>query len=269
MAKITSYTLCTHFAGMTEALREAGLEPSGRGVAISNAGLLEDWGAVARKLGAVPTSHEYRRFGRYSTSLFNKRFHLWRRVPETFLMFANSPQQNSDWADVVKIITLTRNNELRALTETCGTESSIDGRDGVQATQPRRSRKSFDDRPVYGSPLLLPGLAHEPTNESGVIFVFALVAHRLGFVVERLQSAFPDCEALRQVHPGRWQRVSIEFEYDSRSFEKHGHQAGGCDLIVCWIHNWAECPETIEVIALSEEIRRSCGAGSRPAGSEL
>jgi hypothetical protein len=58
------------------------------------------------------------------------------------------------------------------------------------------------------------GLA--PTNEMGVVFLFGTLAKELGFMVIRLQSGFPDCEAFREVEPGRWQWVRIEFEYESR-----------------------------------------------------
>ena len=63
-----------------------------------------------------------------------------------------------------------------------------------------------------------PGLAHEPVNEAGVLYLFGMVAYRLGFVVTRVQSEFPDCEALREIEPGRWQRLLIELEFESRNF---------------------------------------------------
>jgi len=50
----------------------------------------------------------------------------------------------------------------------------------------------------------------------------------------------------------RWTRVRIEFEQASRNFKDHGHDPSGCDLIVCWHHNWAECP--IEVLELSKIV---------------
>ncbi len=67
-------------------------------------------------------------------------------------------------------------------------------------------------------------------------------------MVMRLQAEFPDCEAMREVEPGRWQRVRIEFEYESRNFLAHMHPVAGCDLIVCWNHNWKDCP--LEVLEL-------------------
>jgi hypothetical protein len=36
-------------------------------------------------------------------------------------------------------------------------------------------------------------------------------AQRLGFKILRTQIECPDCEAMREVEPERWQRVGIEF----------------------------------------------------------
>jgi hypothetical protein len=112
--------------------------------------------------------------------------------------------------------------------------------------------KILEDRPIYG-PLMNPSpLAHGPTNEMGVLFLFGTVAAQLGFVVTWIRSEFPDCEAMILVGPEKWQRIRIEFEYESRNFLKHMHDAKECDLIVCWKHNWPECP--LEVLELSSMI---------------
>jgi len=79
------------------------------------------------------------------------------------------------------------------------------------------------------------------------------LAHRFGVEVESIQAGFPDCEARRQVRPGRWQRVRIEIEFESRSFAAHGHDAKACDVIVCWRHNWKRCPKELEVIEIGED----------------
>jgi hypothetical protein len=49
--------------------------------------------------------------------------------------------------------------------------------------------------------------------------------------------------------------VRIEFEFESRNFRDHEHPASGCDVIVCWRHNWDDCPENIEVVELSGVIK--------------
>ena len=110
-------------------------------------------------------------------------------------------------------------------------------------------------RPTYGRALDFRGLRHEPINELGVVLLFGLVAKELGYIVESVQSVFPDCEAKRQIGPQRWQRVLIEFEFESRNFRDHGHPHSGCDVIVCWRHNWPDCPPQIEILELSSVIQ--------------
>lgn len=108
------------------------------------------------------------------------------------------------------------------------------------------------DRPVMGAPFSRHPLTNAPVNEMGVVFLFALVAWDLGFQVESLWArGYPDGRAKREVAPGKWQDVAIEFEYESKNFVLHGHDEKKCDVIVCWRHNWKECPEEIEVIELS------------------
>ena len=108
----------------------------------------------------------------------------------------------------------------------------------------------------YGEALDFPGLRRAPINELGVVFLFGLLSKKLDFDVEAIHSAFPDCIAKRLIDRkrNRWKQVRIEFEYLSRNFLLHQHEHEHCDLIVCWIHDWRECPTTIEVIALKDEI---------------
>jgi hypothetical protein len=44
----------------------------------------------------------------------------------------------------------------------------------------------------------------EPVNEAGAIYLFGAMAERLGFVVMRIHSGLPDCEAMRLVEKERW-----------------------------------------------------------------
>jgi hypothetical protein len=115
-------------------------------------------------------------------------------------------------------------------------------------------RRPLKDRPRLGAPMPLPAMAYEPVNEMGVMVLFSMMAERLGFVIEAVQSGFPDCEAKIEVEPGRWQHFRIEFEYESLQFKKHGHDPSQCDLIVCWRHNWKNCPPHIQVLELSKLV---------------
>jgi hypothetical protein len=110
------------------------------------------------------------------------------------------------------------------------------------------------DRPVMGEPFDRSPMTNAPVNELGVMVLFGMVAAGLGLQVESVQGKFPDCMAKRQVAPGKWQHLRIEFEYESKNFRLHGHDPKGCDMIVCWRHNWKECPAEIEVVELSRLV---------------
>lgn len=127
----------------------------------------------------------------------------------------------------------------------------------VQATVDRfLSRSKKTTKRQYGEPIDYKGLRHAPINELGVVFLFGIMSRDLGFVVESVHSAFPDCSAKRLVDARRqrWETVTIEFEYASHNFQFHGHRKEDCDLIVCWIDDWPGCP--VEVISLKDEIQK-------------
>lgn len=105
---------------------------------------------------------------------------------------------------------------------------------------------------LYGETLELSHFRHAPTNEQGVVLLFGMLAKELGFIIERAGPGFPDCDAKRRVPGSGWQGVRIEFEMESRNFVVHGHDAGACDLIVCWEHTWRDCP--LEVLELKSVI---------------
>ena len=104
----------------------------------------------------------------------------------------------------------------------------------------------------YGELIDVRGLRHAPINENGVIFLFGMVSHELGFMVEAVHAAFPDCEAKRHIGENRYQRVRIKFEYNSGNFISNGYDPAGADMIVCWIHDWDDCP--LEVLELKSTL---------------
>jgi hypothetical protein len=110
------------------------------------------------------------------------------------------------------------------------------------------------DRPVMGEPFDRRPMTNAPVNELGVMVLFGMVAAGLGLQVESVQGKFPDCIAKRQVAPGKWQYLRIEFEYESKNFKLHGHDPKVCDMIVCWRHNWKDIPPDLEVIELSRLV---------------
>lgn len=94
-------------------------------------------------------------------------------------------------------------------------------------------------------------LEYAPANELGVVFLFAHVARRLQFQIEEIRPQFPDCIAYRRMGDSE-KKTRIEFEFRSSSFRSHKHDTAGCDVIVCWHHDWPDCPTSIEVIELKK-----------------
>jgi hypothetical protein len=108
------------------------------------------------------------------------------------------------------------------------------------------------EKSIVGNLINFRGLVYSPINENGVIFLFGKIAGDLNMYVEEIKPGFPDCIGRRFTGKG-WERVSIEFEYVSHNFYAHKHDHKKCDIIVCWTHNWTDCP--IEVIELREVIK--------------
>ena len=175
----------TRWKGLRNALIAAGVEANGTGFRHPDSTWLLDWARVARKLGRIPTVMEYRREGRFCHAPLHSRFR-WTKTPEAFTRFAREKGMEQEWKDVLEMVAARPRKGSRR-----------------QISTARRSQSAavMRDRPIYGRPLPLEEMLHEPVNEGGVLFAFGIVARRLGFGVRRIQRAFPDCEAVREVRP--------------------------------------------------------------------
>jgi hypothetical protein len=252
------------FGNMARAVREAGFEPVSTSQAISEEDLLLDWAQVARKLGKLPGVHAYLESGRYTQTPFFRHYRSWLALPGAFRDLVRQRRLEDEWQDVLEMIGPAAEAALAKtaarLPDTrnhAATRQPLPVKAPVSRSRPggRPYRRAcFPDRPVAGPPLEFDALAYAPVNELGVVFAFGMLARRLGFRVLSIQQEFPDCEAMYEVRPGIWQRVRIEFEYESRNFHRHRHHPDGCDIIVCWRHNWKECPPHLEVIELSKLV---------------
>jgi hypothetical protein len=243
---ITERQVLSHFASWNDAVCAAGQTPHTRNQRLTHHDLLKDWGLLVRKHRQIPTREHYRREGQFSPSVFERNFGPWSSLPQSFREYA---QDKPEWIDVVALLP-DPSTKLRA---TESDSSRSDALDGVTNAGKIRHAK-LTNRPTYGDPTDFRGLRHEPVNEQGVVFIFGMVAKELGYLVEAVQTGFPDCEAKRQIGPNRWQRVRIEFEFESRNFRDHGHDCNGCDVIVCWRHNWAEAPPHLDIVELASII---------------
>jgi hypothetical protein len=247
-----------HFADWNETLRAAGFDFELANEPIEPKRLLLDWASVARKLKHIPTREEYEVHGEFHSRTFWNYFGPWGKMQRAFRTFA---AEMPEWKDVLKLKSPSPRREVRYAKRR---RSRAKKRATMKERVPRRlsGTHSRDTAPrsngrvVCGARLEVGAFRHAPVNEQGVSMLFAIVAERLGYLIDGVRAGFPDCEARKLVGPDAWQGVNIEFEYESRNFERHGHSRKGCDIIVCWIHNWPDCPKSIEVIALSDEIKR-------------
>ncbi len=273
LSGISEHSVLQFFPSWSAALRAAGLQPYTLNLRLQDCELLEDWGHAVRRNHKFPTRRVYRHLGKFDHRTFERRFGPWSQLPGVFRNFARS---KPEWADVLALLPAPAPepspkhalnpppNSVPSPAADAASNPTV-----AQAFLPVRlspSNKScpppakvryppLDDRPTYGQPMDFRGLRHEPVNEQGVVLLFGIVAKELGYTVEAVQSGFPDCEAKRQIGPQRWQRVHLEFEFESRNFRDHGHSLTGCDVIVCWRHNWPGCPPQIEILELSSLIK--------------
>ena len=239
--QMAKHEIRKHFLTYANALTECGLQRTGPGYEVDATVLFVDWAGLVRKLGKLPTMAEYQMHASYSVKPLIRRYGGWVHVPAGLREFAREAGLEGEWEDVLEVIARSQEREAQGVRTL--------GRANGRPLWPR----ILKDRPIYGAPMMDMALGLAPTNELGVVFLFGTVAKALGFMVIRLHPEFPDCEAFREVEPGRWQWVRIEFEYESRNFLAHGHAVAGCDLIVCWKNNWEECP--VEVVELSKVMR--------------
>jgi hypothetical protein len=253
LAGISRRVVRGQFGTYTRALRECNLERKGGGRKVEMEDLFRDWAGVVRKLNKLPTLFEYEELSRYSQAPLMSRFGTWSRVPRGLKQHAEEKGWAGDWKDVLAMIEARGRSEepvwleRAAWLQTAAEPGPADG-------NPIRGPIILRDRPMYGRVMRPYPLICAPVNEMGVVFLFGATAERLGFLVLRIQTEYPDCEALRMIDEDRCQLVKIEFEHESRNFLKHMHLASECDLIVCWKHNWPECP--LEVVELKTVLAR-------------
>jgi hypothetical protein len=268
-ASISRKTVRRHFANYGALLAECNLSGTGSGYKAQMEEVFRDWATLVRSLKKIPTISEYELQSRFSVRPLTTRFGVWSLVPYGLKQYAEEQGWAEEWKDVLAIVGAREEQEKAA-----GALKSVSKTDNIRRARRFALRQGTDCLPratkcgdgtgpdylnkqngkhaIYG-PVMRPSpLMCGPMNELGVVFLFGALAESLGFVVMKIQAEFPDCEALRLVDEERWQRVRIEFEYESRNFLKHMHELNECDVIVCWRHNWPECP--LEVVELRKEL---------------
>jgi hypothetical protein len=233
---ISEWQVLRHFESWNDLVIAAGLVPDDRS-RIDDDALLAALRDTFVEAGGVTTVQRVRKVCRYSPETYSKRWGRWQHVLARL----------REWAE-------THDPDFLYLADLPEDEPAPAVSTSADPSVAARPRWASNDKTQYGPFLNFRGLQHAPINEQGVVFLFGMVAFDLGFVVEGVGTGFPDCEAKRTVSKTGdvWERVRIEFEFRSRNFREHGHDPAGCDLIVCWEHNWPECP--VEVLELRSAI---------------
>ncbi len=237
-SNISEWQIYKHFNSWNEAVEAAGLTPT-EVSRIDDAELFREMKDVFVKFGGVCTRMKFNKLCKYSVDVYRRRFGKWHDILLAFKAWLNESGEDFPFL-----------NQLPGPISLHKEEST--------PIEKRKAKPALWDSlgtMTYGAFLNFRGLQHAPVNEQGVVFLFGMVCFELGFVVEAVRTSYPDCEAKRRVNRKRdeWERVKIEFEYRSIDFRNHGHDPNGCDVVVCWEHDWSECP--LEVIELKTAIQ--------------
>jgi len=222
-------TILRRFGSWNAALKKAGLSVKNL-QNISDEELLAEIERVWNLLGRQPHYGEMGRLGKFSLGPYERIFGGWTKAVEEFVRW-KSARGDDSFEDLKEI------------------------KPDILPNKPKKEHRT--KKVEYGEPIDFLGLRHAPLNEQGVVYLFGMLSRQLGFIIEAIRTDFPDCEGKRQISgkQGRWERVSIEFEYKSSNFKEHGHNPDECDVIVCWENDWKDCP--IEVISLKELMHKT------------
>ncbi len=235
---VSEWHVYKHFDTWNELVSAAGLTP------IDTSAIPEDelWQAMYEAFMSeekVVTIHRFRRVCRFSLKPY-KKLGRWESILAAFRLWVQKQHPDFPYINQLPV------SDGQARTETTDVQNN--------SAKASPTRWQSTGGRLYGPILNFRGLQHAPINEQGVVLLFGMVAFELGFIVESVATGYPDCEAKRRVS-GRnetWERIRIEFEFQSRNFKDQGHDPSQCDLIVCWEDNWSDSP--LEVLELKSEI---------------
>lgn len=243
-SEFTRHQVYTAFpeGGWTTVLQAANLDVRPQDSPLSDNDLLEEFHRVVSAIGKIPTWRVFQDKAQISADTIRRRFGGIQGTRKKYHQWLETTQPESP---ILTQLAMKSKHEVPPPPNTGGSGEG-------PSTQWQKSTA-----PEFGAPLSFRGLTHAPINEQGVVYLFGMVSYELGFIVESVQSSFPDCEAKRCIDSkrNRWQRVRIEFEYQSSNFQDHGHDPRGCDLIVCWEHDWKDCPlEVLELRTIIDQL---------------
>lgn len=234
-ANINSQRVVPVFGSWHDALSDAGLSVSPNYIReIPFEDLVTNFLSVVKELGKIPTLQQLARRTKPVSHTYAGRFGGYDKFKRDSIEYL-----------------LTTNHAMSPITKKILEEERLHLLSCV-STQPTKESSPHHQ----GRTLNFRAFMYAPTCEHDIEQMFGAVAHELGFEIIGNRSAFPDCEARRRIKAEREHYVPclIEYEFSSLDYKRHKHPLVGCDLVVCWQHNWRECP--IEVLELESTIRK-------------
>jgi hypothetical protein len=241
-AKISKSTVGYYFGSYNNAIKMAGLKPVDPAESIRHKEiiadeiLLSDLLRLEKEHGKEPTLALVNAEGKFSVRPYMTR---WGSVHQAFLIAKKNLPSEFGPSEIKSF----ESPKFIAPTKA----------DPVSFTSSESKKK----RIVFGEPINFRGLRFAPINEQGVVYLFGMISQELGYLIESVRTAYPDCEGKRcfDKEGNQWEHVQIEFEYKSSNFREHGHNPDQCNVIVCWVHDWKECPADIDVVELKSAIK--------------
>ena len=236
-SNISQNQISRNFDSWTEAVTLAGLKPDTSRVKKTYDELWEELLKVCNKLKKIPGRLEFERNSNFGSGLFSKKgFGNWDNVLVNYKEWLKIKYPSSKFINLLP--------EFEKIKEPKTIKTKI----------PKDFVWDQVGDTYFGPPMNFRGLMYEPINEQGVIFLFGKISEEIGFNIEGLRSGFPDCEGTRRIDKikNQWGPVLIEFEYNAKNFIDHGHDPSKCNVIICWINDWPDCP--LEVISLKDII---------------
>ena len=245
--KVSENKVRYHFGSWNEAVKAAGLKPNPSGIPLTSipkieeTDLLDAIGELLLLVVPAPTESLMNSGGRSSVQPYRKRWGSLGKAVQEYRLRHGEP--------LIDIDSVSNPDHPNTGAVSGKSRASI-------VLPPIHKPKSVTNRPriLYGEPIDFRGLRYAPVTEQGVVYLFGMVSRELGFLIESVRTDYPDCEGKRSLDQSgaKWQHVRIEFEYRSKNFAEHGHDPDECDVIVCWIHDWVDCP--VEVLELKGAI---------------
>jgi hypothetical protein len=239
LTKISSRTIRKYYDNWSDACKANGLKSGIVQDAVPMETLANSFLSVVSADGEIPSIHRLIRLTKHGYHVFSKKHGGY------------------------------DNFKLKAIKHLIATGSIKDSKtlELLQTELKRIESKSFSkpqDKKIrpheHGQMLGFRAFAHVPTYENEVVQMFGAIASEIGFEIISSRPGFPDCKANRKIEGSarnRYKECLIEFELRSSDFKTHKHPVDGCDLIVCWEHDWKDCP--LEVLELKKAIQPLSG----------